>query len=145
MYILGSITLIARLEKQHCSQESPLCGGGGGQADDFCGPQAWGDGSTCGVNWEGSPLSRRLRVQEPSRRSPTTHFGSPALSAFTVAATGQFAGSGLMRGDYWPCSSIQWGGVCHQGGERTLIQRRREVPIITLLFPHSCFLSSPSD
>lgn len=145
MYILGSITLIARRKKQHCSPENPPCSGGGGQADGFCGPPVWGDGSTCGVNSEGSPLSRRLGVQEPSRRSPTTHFGSPVLPAFTAAATGQFAGSSLTHGDYWLFSSIRWRGVCHQGRECTLIQREREVPVITLLFPHSRFLSSPSD
>ena len=45
-------------------------------------------GSTCGVNWEGPPLRRRLGVQEALKRSPTTHrrLGSAVLSGFSVGA-----------------------------------------------------------
>lgn len=56
---------------------------------------------------------------------------------------GQFAGSGLMGGAYWPFS-MQWGGGVREGSNiqgrtYTRIQREGEVPVIALVA--TCFFS----
>lgn len=82
-----------KLDRQQGSKKSTEAGrvyrGGSAGRMTSVGPRCGETGgSTCGVNWEGPPLRRRLGVQEALKRSPTTHrhLGSAVLSGFSVGA-----------------------------------------------------------
>lgn len=102
-----------------------------------------GGGWECGNRAEGPVWPRRSKnVLQRDTPGPTTHVGSFMLSGFTVGAAGQI----WAHGWYLLVLLIHTVGMeFAPPQEGNLPEFKEKVHFITLLFPQSCFLSSPGD